>query len=139
MRVSGWEGSIDTTLAQTYLERFLRLGVIMLVQLNLVRPRHIVVAAEALAGALLLALEDGCRQLSGARGHDVDLCVGGAVEEGVLKIHIPRGGHVGVRGAGHKEGESSDGELHRFAWWYWCLCLLVGRRGDAAARALRLG
>ena len=133
MRVSGWEGSIDTTLAQTYLERFLRLGVIMLVQLNLVRPRHIVVAAEALAGALLLALEDGCRQLSGARGHDVDLCVGGAVEEGVLKIHIPRGGHVGVRGAGHKEGESSDGELHPCWCWCWCWCwLLERRRGDAA-------
>ena len=116
------------TLAQTYLERFLRLGVIMLVQLNLIRPRQIVVAAEALAGARLLALENGFRNRT--LGHDVDPCVIWARRvEGVLKRHIPRGGHVGVRGAGHKEGESSDGELH--PCWCWCW-LLERRRGDAA-------
>lgn len=104
----------------------------MLVQLNLVRPRHIVVAAEALAGALRLALENLCRQLSLALGPDVDLgSVGIPLIQGVHKMIVPRGGHVGVRGAGHKEGESSDGELH--PCWCWCWCwLLERRRGDAA-------
>ena len=101
----------------------------MLVQLNRVRPRHIG-AAEALAGALHPVLVVGPQ----VARTDVNLAT---VLEGVKKRRIPRGGHVGVRGAGHEERERSDGgELHRFAWcWCWCWCwfgLLGRRRGDAA-------
>ena len=122
-----WKDRSTRTLAQTYLERFLRLGVILLVHLCLVRPRHIV-AAEALAGALHLALGVGGHWL--ALVPDVGTVVT-TVLDGVHKRRLPRGGHVGVRGAGHEEGESSDGELH--PCWCWCWCwLLERRRGDAA-------
>ena len=125
------EGLKGRTLAQTYLERFLRLGVILLVHLSLVRPWDIGVAAKALAGALHPALGVGLHTFA-VTNINLFFTMVGSAREGVQKRRIPRGGHVGVRGAGHKERESSDRELHRFAWcgcWCW---LLERRRGDAA-------
>ena len=130
--VSGLEGLKGRTLAQTYLERFRRKIRILLVHLSLVRPWDIFVAAESLAGALHPALGVGLHTSALTKVSNVVTTTIIRAFEGVHKRRSPRGGHVGVRGAGHKERESGDSELHRFAWcgcWCW---LLERRRGDAA-------